>query len=76
MSLETLKQEIEQAEQAGTAAAIDKFFAHHPILHTFARVWVAGQWFLRACLWTLALLLVVVGLKVLWLAVLYMWRLV
>ena len=76
MSLEALHAEIKQVERSKNDKEIKRFFVRHPILFALGVIYGAGQWFLRACLWTLALLLFVVGLKILWLAVQYMWGLV
>jgi hypothetical protein len=76
MSLETLRTEVKQVEQSKSTKEINQFFRRHPILYATAAIWVGSAWLLRACLWTLVLFLAVVGLKVLWLAVKYMWGLV
>lgn len=76
LKVEAIQKEIKQAELMGTQQAIDDFLDRHPIFRAIYYIYIGGAWFLRACFWTLVLLLGVVGLKVLWLAVLYMWRLV
>jgi len=76
MSIESLQKEIAQVQQAGSKAETTRFLVRHPVLSVIAAICVGGVWLLRAILWTLLLLLAVVGLKVLWLAVQYMWGLV
>lgn len=59
-----------------TEKELNLFLKRHPVIHRLGQAWLAASALLKVIYWLIILALAVVGLKAIWIAVQWLWRLI